>query len=279
MGVNAGSATGHRGAPLSALVVTYNDARYLDDCLNSLRGCAEILVVDLGSSDDSVEIADRHGARIVRHPWAPFGEKVRRAGAELATHPWILLADPDMVFPAGSVEKAWSLVSRHQAEGLGMIYFPLSTYFAGRRLRRGSRARLRAFRALFHRDRVDIPDLLHNRGFELRPGYWALGLVTLPGEAIRHYWVEDMKALMAKARRYLLYEAESRRAMGQGFSWRNLLLEEWRSLRADLHYLAFLDPDALRLMFFQLWYTWRANMELRKQELAKGGNEAAGRRG
>lgn len=248
---------------LSALVVTYNDARHLEGCLLSLRACPEIVVLDLGSTDSSAGIARRCGARVLRHEWVPFVEKVRRFGADQASFPWIVLADPDMVYPAGSLEKVWSLIDRWEADGLGMIQLPLATYFGGRRLRRGSRGRLRAFRAVFHRERVELPGLLHNRGFELRPGFWDLGLVCPRNEVIQHYWVDDMPSLIAKARRYLPHEAESRLAMGQRFSWTGLLRQEMRVLRADLHYLAFLDPVALMLMFFQLWYTMRANLSLR----------------
>lgn len=261
---------------LSAVVVTYNDAKDLERCLASLRGCPELVVIDLGSSDASVDIAQRLGAKVVNHEWAPFGEKVRRFGAEQASHPWIVLADPDMTYPAGSLEGAWALIERHEADGLGMIYLPLATYFARRRLRRGSKGRIRAFRAVFHRERAELPGLLHNRGFELRPGFWGLGLVCAHNETIQHYWVDDVAGLMAKATRYLPYEAESRLAMGQRFSWFGLLREEFLSLRADLHYLAFLDHDALRLMLFQLWYTWRANMTLRELNATFGSGSSQG---
>ncbi|MGQ9684633.1 MAG: glycosyltransferase [Anaerolineae bacterium] len=251
---------------LSAAVVTYNDGRDLERCLQSLRPCPEILAIDLGSQDGSVEIARRHGARVICHEWVPFGEKVRRFAAEQASHPWIVLADPDMTYPAGSLERAWQLIECHEADGLGMIYFPLTTYFRGRRLRRGTKARTRAFRAIFHRERVEIPGLLHNRGFELRPEFWGLGLVCPSGATLRHYWVDDMAGLVAKAHRYLPYEVESRLALGERFSWLRLLREEYLNLRAELHFLAFLERPAAQLMLFQAWYIWKANMALRKHD-------------
>lgn len=48
---------------LSAVVVAYNEAHYLSECLRRLTFCDEILVIDLGSQDRSIEIAKGQGAR------------------------------------------------------------------------------------------------------------------------------------------------------------------------------------------------------------------------
>jgi cellulose synthase/poly-beta-1,6-N-acetylglucosamine synthase-like glycosyltransferase len=54
--------------PLTVVVLTYNEERNLSACLESVAGWAgEIFVVDSGSTDHTVEIAERHGARVVTH--------------------------------------------------------------------------------------------------------------------------------------------------------------------------------------------------------------------
>ena len=52
-------------AKISAVLNTYNASQYLDRVLDSLSGFDEILVCDMESTDDTVEIARRHGCRVV----------------------------------------------------------------------------------------------------------------------------------------------------------------------------------------------------------------------
>ncbi|MFT4246565.1 MAG: glycosyltransferase family 2 protein [Pseudomonas sp.] len=80
--------------PLSLVVMTYNEADNIARCLDSVPFAAEKLVVDCGSSDDTVAIAQAHGARVVVQPWLGFGPQ-RNFGSAQATHDWILVLDAD----------------------------------------------------------------------------------------------------------------------------------------------------------------------------------------
>jgi len=80
--------------PLSAVIITYNAAADLDDCLQSLDFVQDILVVDSGSNDDTVEIAERHGARIIQQEWLGFGPQ-KQFAIEQASHDWVLCIDAD----------------------------------------------------------------------------------------------------------------------------------------------------------------------------------------
>ncbi len=55
---------------ITGLVLTFNGARLLDACLDSLAFCDEILVVDSGSTDETYRIAEAHGAKILCNPWS-----------------------------------------------------------------------------------------------------------------------------------------------------------------------------------------------------------------
>lgn len=83
--------------PITAVILTYNEERNLEACLGSLHGwTGEIFVVDSGSTDATVRIAERYGARIAQHP---FETHARQWGWALASlpcaHPWILGLDAD----------------------------------------------------------------------------------------------------------------------------------------------------------------------------------------
>lgn len=81
-------------APLSGVVTTFNNGATLARCLDSLAFCDEIVVLDSGSDDATLEIARRHNAHIHAQPFAGYGPQ-KQAAIDLAAHDWILLLDAD----------------------------------------------------------------------------------------------------------------------------------------------------------------------------------------
>ncbi|UGB37748.1 glycosyltransferase family 2 protein [Frateuria soli] len=87
--------------PLSAVVTTYNSAATLDACLGSVAWADDIVVLDSGSTDDTVAIACRHGARLHVQPFAGYSAQ-KQAAIDLARHRWVLLLDSDEVLPSAA---------------------------------------------------------------------------------------------------------------------------------------------------------------------------------
>jgi len=83
-------------ATLSAIVITRNEAHNLHDCLQSMHGLVdEIIVVDSQSTDNTVAIAQQHGAKVSQPAdWPGFGPQKNRA-LELATCDWVFSIDAD----------------------------------------------------------------------------------------------------------------------------------------------------------------------------------------
>ncbi|WP_339896630.1 glycosyltransferase family 2 protein [uncultured Gilvimarinus sp.] len=80
---------------LSAVLIVKNEADKLADCLASLDFADEIVVLDSGSDDATVAIAERYGARVtVNTDWQGFGVQRQRAQA-LARGDWVLMIDAD----------------------------------------------------------------------------------------------------------------------------------------------------------------------------------------
>ncbi len=79
---------------LSIVIVTLNEAANLPRTLKSVRGLGEIVVVDSGSTDATVEIAGRAGARLFNEQWKGFAAQKNSAIAK-ATGEWILSLDAD----------------------------------------------------------------------------------------------------------------------------------------------------------------------------------------
>ncbi|MEO6799817.1 MAG: glycosyltransferase family 2 protein [Rhodanobacter sp.] len=80
--------------PLTLAVITRNEASTIARCLDSVPFAAEKLIVDSGSDDDTVLIAQTHGARVVHQEWLGFGAQ-RNFASSQCTHDWILVLDAD----------------------------------------------------------------------------------------------------------------------------------------------------------------------------------------
>ena len=84
-------------APISVLIPVKNEAANLGACLASVAFCDEIVVVDSGSTDDTVAIAEQAGARVVDFKWnGRFPKKKNWALANVPwKHDWLFLIDAD----------------------------------------------------------------------------------------------------------------------------------------------------------------------------------------
>jgi glycosyltransferase involved in cell wall biosynthesis len=80
--------------PLTVAVIALNAGAQIGPCLASVGFADEILVVDSGSSDDTAQIAARHGARVETKEWLGFGRQKQHAVA-LARNDWVLCLDAD----------------------------------------------------------------------------------------------------------------------------------------------------------------------------------------
>lgn len=79
---------------LSVFITTYNNGRTLPACLESVKWADEIVVVDSFSTDETLTIAERYGARTIQHHFLGYGPQKRLALAE-TRHDWVLLLDAD----------------------------------------------------------------------------------------------------------------------------------------------------------------------------------------
>ena len=80
---------------LSAVIITHNEERNIERCIRSLQGVAdEIVVVDSGSDDATMDICRRCGVRPVSHEWEGYAEQKNYANS-LATGDWVLSLDAD----------------------------------------------------------------------------------------------------------------------------------------------------------------------------------------
>lgn len=80
--------------PVSVVVITKNEEKDIKDCLLSASFASDILVVDSGSTDKTVEIATNLGARVLHREWDGFGPQKNWAVTQ-ALNDWVLCLDAD----------------------------------------------------------------------------------------------------------------------------------------------------------------------------------------
>src|SRR4051794_3295797 len=80
--------------PLTVAIIALNASAQIGPCLASVGFADEILVVDSGSVDGTVEVANRHGARVEHKEWLGFGRQKQHA-VSIAKNDWVLCLDVD----------------------------------------------------------------------------------------------------------------------------------------------------------------------------------------
>ena len=81
---------------VSACLIVKNEAAHIERCLNSLNGHVdELIILDTGSTDETVAIAGKYTDRIYRMEWEQDFSKARNQAMEHATQDWVLVIDAD----------------------------------------------------------------------------------------------------------------------------------------------------------------------------------------
>jgi glycosyltransferase involved in cell wall biosynthesis len=122
--------------PVSVIVPARNEAINLPRCLESLRGVGEIYVIDSQSSDDTAEIAQSFGAKVVQFHYAGGWPKKRQWALDTLPlgYDWVLLIDADEALTPELAEEMRYAIQDPDVDG---YYIALRMFFLGRLLRHG----------------------------------------------------------------------------------------------------------------------------------------------
>ncbi|MFA5166898.1 MAG: glycosyltransferase family 2 protein [Candidatus Omnitrophota bacterium] len=187
---------------LSAIVLTRNEERNIEDCLESLSWADELLVVDSGSTDLTVPLAEKCGARVVTHPFTDFATQ-RNFAMSLAKGNWILFIDADeRVTPelAGEIKET-------TGQGSTCVYaIPRRNYFFGKRLRFGDSRKDAPIR-LFPRHDVTWAQPVH----EMIVTNLSIRRLKNP---LLHYSTRNLTHYRRKIRDYVPLEIETLKTKG-----------------------------------------------------------------
>ena len=93
---------------ISATIITYNEERNIVRSIESLRCADEIIVVDSGSSDRTVELAQNLGAKVIESPWPGYTNQ-KNLASDRAAYEWILSLDADEAISEALEAEIWQI--------------------------------------------------------------------------------------------------------------------------------------------------------------------------
>ncbi len=199
---------------LSVTVITENEEANLPDALTSVAWADEIVVVDCGSTDTTVDVARRFTDRVSVNPWPGYGAQKNHA-ADIASHDWILSLDADeRVSPALAEEIHQLLATEPARRGYRL---PRVAFHLGRWIR--------------STDWYPDPQL---RLYDRRAGRWSTPSVHesvqidgAPGvlrHELEHYTYRDLSHQLATIDRYTTLAARDMAERGRRAGWLRLLV-------------------------------------------------------
>jgi len=199
---------------LSVVIITRNEAKNIQACLESVSFADEVIVLDSASTDETVQIAKEMGALVHQTPDFPgFGEQKNRA-LDLVTGQWVLNIDAD---ERVSEPLSKEILQAIQAKSTKHLAFdiPRSTYFCGKWIKHCGWTPDRVLR-LFKADQARFSDdKVHERLIPNGQNNWdnaQLGHLNTP---MLHYSYLSPEDYWRKLRSYSQIWAEQRHLRGQ----------------------------------------------------------------
>jgi len=201
-----------RKAPVSVIVPVKNEAENLRRCLPALSWADEVFVVDSQSTDETPQVAARHGATVVQFQFnGTYPKKKNWALDSLPfRNPWVLIVDADEVVVPELAEEITRRIAGDEADGflLNMKYF-----FLGRRIRHCGYSEcwnLRLFKhALGRYERIPAPPGSQAGDNEAHEHVELSGRVARLQNELDHHAYPTISTWVEKHNRYAGWEAEN----------------------------------------------------------------------
>lgn len=229
-------ATGARlPLPVSVVIPTLNEDPRLGNAIDSVAWADEVIVADAGSTDDTIAVAQRAGARVLAVPGRTIGQQ-RNAAIEVAKNKWILALDAD---ERATLELRDSLAALCARDGAVHTAYRVRSrnWHLGRELRYGPWGRDWKIRVFSREHRFSDARVHENLTTATDVG-------SLDG-ALIHYPYRDLSHQVTKIATYAKWAADDMRRRGRRASVADLLARPaWRFVRDYVVYSGWRDGAA-----------------------------------
>lgn len=242
---------------ISAVIVTYNCEKMLEDCLKSITTAGEIVVVDLGSKDKTLQIAKRFKSKIFTHPQVDYVEMIRDFAVAKATGDWILVLDPDERLTPTLWNQLEKIVSQNQ---YAAVNIPRKNIFFGKWISHTNWWPDKQIR-FFRKGTVSWGNQIHS--YPKIQGK-VLELAQNSNITLIHYGYTNFNEFILRQNRYSDIEAKNLFDRGIKFSWFTFF---WKPVREFLtryiRHAGFLDGFyGFALTYFMMIYQLEVQIKL-----------------
>ena len=125
-------------AKVTAVIITYNEELIIEKTLSCLWWCDEIIIIDSGSTDKTVQICEKYGCTVYNRSFNGFGEQ-KKYGVSRAKNDWILCIDADEILTEPLIEEIKLEISKDKIEYTG-FEFPRNLVFMNHIFKYGKEA-------------------------------------------------------------------------------------------------------------------------------------------
>ncbi len=192
---------------LSVAIITKNEEDRLPVCLKSVSFADDIVVVDSGSTDRTVEIAKDMGCRVFIEEWKGYGPQ-KQSAVKKCKNEWVLIIDADERIPEETKEKITEIVKNPLADAYS---FPLKNFFHGKWIKHCGWWPNRKIR-LFRKSRGMVNEALVHESVEVS------GTVMNIHTPIIHESIRDLSSMLNKINIYSSLGAETLFKKGKNVS-------------------------------------------------------------
>ncbi len=220
--------------PLSAVIITKNEAHIIEKALQSLQGITnDIVIVDSGSTDGTQQIGKKFGATVMETTWNGYGAN-KNKGNVAAANDWILSLDAD---EAIDETLRLSLQQLDLANEKIVYEVKRKSFFCNKLIRYGEWAGDRTIR-LFNRNHASWNDAAVHERLAFAAD---IKVVSLKGSLL-HYTVNNVEEYLGKTMRYAKLSAEKYFAQGKKTNYFKIYLAPlFTFLQHYIFRLGFLD--------------------------------------
>jgi hypothetical protein len=186
--------------PLSVAIITKNEAENIRACLQSISFAGQIILVDSGSTDSTLQIAVEFGCEVYSEEWLGFGPQ-KQLAIEKCRLPWILILDADERIPLDTADIIKKIVTDANVKEAGFS-FPRKNYFQGRWIKHAGWWPDRIVR-LFRKDKGRMTAAIVHESVEVQG---TVGLLNVP---IEHFTESSLSKIIQKIDKYSTLGAEA----------------------------------------------------------------------
>jgi (heptosyl)LPS beta-1,4-glucosyltransferase len=206
-------------AKISAVINTLNEEKKIGRCLASLKGFAnEIIVVDMMSSDSTVEIARKYGAKVFKHKRIGYVEPARNFAMSKAKYDWIIILDADE-----EITDSLKVYLKQQIKEVPENYFriPRKNIIFGKWMRHSGWWPDYNIR-FFKKGTVSWNEVIHSVPMTTGKG---LDIPAKQEYAIKHRHYSSVEEYITRMNKYTTIQARDLNKKGVEFRWRDVLVK------------------------------------------------------